>query len=121
MTTPVPVPARRARGYSLRHVLASLVFFTLSGVSPLGAHRPTGAIAGRVFNASSGAALRNVVVTIEGSGQEVTTADEGHYLLPGVMRVPIARLPGMAKRRPKPATLTCASVNLVVTPLHLQA
>ncbi len=39
-----------------------------------------GAIEGRVFNASGGVALRNAVVTLEASGQQAVTDDDGFFV-----------------------------------------
>ncbi len=45
---------------------------------------PTGAIAGHVYNATGGVALRNAVVSAEGTGVQAVTDDDGAYRLAGL-------------------------------------
>jgi len=61
-------------------LLASWIF----AAAPAASAQSTGTIEGRVFNASTGSALVNARVTIEGTTRQVTTDDSGSYRLAGV-------------------------------------
>ncbi len=64
---------------------AVLLILALSlSLSVEAAETASGEIQGRVFNATNGAALRNAIVTIDGSKQEVYTDDLGAYHLYGL-------------------------------------
>jgi iron complex outermembrane receptor protein len=71
---------------TMRLLPAILLFaFALSLTSSLvGADTATGEVQGRVFNATSGAALRNARVSVEGTTRETFTDDLGAYHLYGM-------------------------------------
>jgi iron complex outermembrane receptor protein len=79
-----PNPFRSALRLSLPGWLGLLLNFALiltcaqSGVRAQGV---TGAVAGRVFNATGGVALRNAIVTVEPTGQQAVTDDDGVFRL----------------------------------------
>jgi iron complex outermembrane receptor protein len=62
--------------------LLSVVFVLLAGFAR--AQGATGAIEGRVFDASEGSALANVRVVIEGTGTEAVTDESGSFRFNGV-------------------------------------
>jgi TonB-dependent receptor len=81
-----PHPIRLDRFIRTISLLPAVLFilalsFSLSGKA---AETVTGEIQGRVFNATNGAALRNALVTVDGSKQEVYTDDLGAYHLYGL-------------------------------------
>jgi iron complex outermembrane receptor protein len=69
-----------------RPLLALVAFLGLCGLTSLAgaAEAAGGEVQGRVFNTTTGAALRNARVTVEGSSSEAFTDDAGTYRLYGV-------------------------------------
>ena len=63
-------------------LLAAGIFFLPTRLLP--AQGASGAIEGRVFNAATGAALRNARVSIEGTNRETLTSEDGAYRLASV-------------------------------------
>ena len=64
--------------------LALLLFIGFTVVQSPAQSPSTGVIDGRVSNASDGAALRNVVVSLEGTSLQAVTDDDGTYRIAGV-------------------------------------
>jgi hypothetical protein len=96
-------PFFRPRGPVLVFAVAALM------AMPLRAQNAAGVIEGRVFNASTGSALVNARVALEGAGREVITDEAGSFRLTGVpagpARISVSYL-GMA---PQKATVSVAS------------
>jgi iron complex outermembrane receptor protein len=63
--------------------LATVLFLTL-GVLAFGQTSSTGAISGRILNATSGSFLNNARVTVKGSNQEAFSNENGEYRLASV-------------------------------------
>jgi iron complex outermembrane receptor protein len=65
-------------------LLALLLVFGLTVVNTSAQSPAIGAIEGRVFNATEGSALRNVVLSLEGTSLQAVTDDDGTYRIAGV-------------------------------------
>ena len=72
--------------FFFRHAILrfALIFFCAHAGARAQGAGATGIVAGRVFNASGGVALRNAVVAVEPSGQQAVTDDDGVYRLSNI-------------------------------------